>query len=406
MNNVRKGGRIARNGYRAIVSSIQARIESGDIPLGTFLPTERELQEDFGAARSTIRKVLATLVEQGWAQAVPNKGVVAGRGLRPAPSKEIAFIGNGTFVHQVLEARFRSFCNERGYNLVSIGGTSSYPMKYALQRVLDAEYAGALVFCFDAFPDPEVLAQLSRQLPIVALDHRLGASETDLVTFDHEAAAYETTSHLIRQGASRVGLTGMLDTLDATNARFRGYMRAMFDHGLKPNPADFAFTLTSGRDVQITDLLEARLRSISQPDALFVLQDVCVPSVVECALRVGLSIPHDLRLATLGDEIDVSVDGVGMTACAFDWEVLAQEAFALLADRLANLHSSPMVRIAPHRLVVRGLCGAPREQWSIEPDRLTGFQGGLPLPRSNYRYQARWSVERSAEPELALRAIQ
>ena len=105
----RKGARIVRNGYREIVSALQARIEGSQFEAGAFLPTERELQQEFGAGRSTIRKALAELVELGWAQNVPNKGVVAGRGLRPVANGRIALVENGTFVQRVLASPPRRY---------------------------------------------------------------------------------------------------------------------------------------------------------------------------------------------------------------------------------------------------------------------------------------------------------
>ena len=387
----RKGARIVRNGYREIVSTLKARIEGAQLESGAFLPTERELQEEFGAGRSTIRKALAELVDLGWAQTVPNKGVVAGRGLRPVANGRIALVENGTFVQKVLASRFETLFQEGGRQLVPVGGRPDYPLEYALQRVLDEEFAGAIVWCFDGFPDPDLVARVARNIPVVALDHRLGCADTDLVTFDHEGAAYAATEALVRGGARRIGVTGMLDTLDITHARFRGYMHALFAHGLQPDPSDFTFCATSGTET--SDLLETRLRGSVRPDGLVVLQDLFVPKVVECALRAGLSLPRDLRLSTIGDDVEVSVDGVGMTAVAFDWEALAVEAFRLLDGRFEDLHRSPQVRTVPHRLVVRGLCGAPSSEWTSEPQKATGFQGDLPLPRSSYEFTSGWRVQ-------------
>ncbi len=384
----RKAARIVRNGYREIVSTLQARIEGAQVEAGAFLPTERELQQEFGAGRSTIRKALAELVSLGWAQNVPNKGVVAGRGLRPVANGRIALVENGTFVQRVLGARFETMLQKQGRQLVPIGGRHGYPLDYALQRVLDEEFEGAVVWCFDGFPDQELIARVARQIPVVALDHRLGHADTDLVSFDHEGAAHAATEALIRQGARRVGVTGMLDMLDITHARFRGYLRALFANGLQPDPSDFAFCATSNR--KSSDLLEMRLRGAARPDAFLVMQDEFGPNVVECALRAGLSLPRDLRLATVGDDLDVTVDGVGLTAVAFDWEALAVQAFDLLNERLDDLHRSPQVRIVPHRLVVRGLCGAPPSEWTPEPQKATGFQGDLPVPRSHFEFSSGW----------------
>lgn len=381
--------RLNRNGYREIVAALQARIESGQISAGNFIATEKELQDEFGAGRSTIRKVLSELVDQGWAVNVPKKGVFAGRGLKAMPGNQIAFVENDTHVQKILGRRFESGLKQRGLQLHNIGGVQSYPLEYALQQILDGEYAGALVWCFHLDPDPELIARVTREIPVVALDHKLGRSETDLVTFDHEEAAFEATNHLIEQGCRRIGLTGMLDTLDVTVSRIRGYLRAMFLHELQPLPNDFLFTYTSGMAEPRGEALEAGLRSGSRPDGLLILQDFCAPHSVECALRAGLSLPHDLKLATIGDDFSCSVDGLGLTSVSFDWLTLADTALDLLKDRLQDLQRPTQVRTAPHKLIVRGLSGAPSHSWTPESEQFCSVEDES-VPRRNHMYQSPW----------------
>ncbi|PMX74197.1 winged helix-turn-helix domain-containing protein, partial [Pseudomonas sp. GW456-12-1-14-LB2] len=71
----RKGAN--RNAFLVIARDLQDRIADGEIELGRYLPTERELQDRYDVSRSTIRRAIAHLVDMGWAHTVPSKGVVA-----------------------------------------------------------------------------------------------------------------------------------------------------------------------------------------------------------------------------------------------------------------------------------------------------------------------------------------
>ncbi len=51
--------------YAQILAVLRARIEAGDYPLETSLPSEGELCQEFNASRYTIREALRRLVEQG-----------------------------------------------------------------------------------------------------------------------------------------------------------------------------------------------------------------------------------------------------------------------------------------------------------------------------------------------------
>lgn len=380
--------RIGRNGYLEIVGSLRERLKSDEMIPGQFIATEKELQQEFGAGRSTIRKVLAELVEEGWAVNVPKKGVFVGRGIRSTQSNVVAFIENGSFVQTLLGERFELLASAEKLNVERIGRTADYPFSYALQRVLDGDYAGALIWGFAIDPDDTAVGQLTRSLPVVALDHKVGHSDTDLVRFDHERAGYELASHLIKQGCRRIGITGMLDTLETTIARIQGVMIACFENGLQPNPEDFQFISTSGDTSAKVGGLHNLLRQGNRPDGMVILHDFLAPSVVETALRCGLNLPNDLKLGMIGDDFAIDIDGLGMTAIRFDWNVLSEEAFALLKDRLADLQRPSVIRTLPFELVVRGLCGAV--------DNLSEPRNDLPLPQT-FSYSNPWRV-RTALP--------
>ncbi len=393
MSEERKAARIARNGFRVIADTLQREIEAGGIEVGSYLPTERELQTSFGASRATIRKALASLVDIGWAKSVPNRGVMAARGFKPVASTKIGLIDSGTFVQQVLGVKLSALLEQHGLQLVHLAGSIDYPMEYALQRALDQEFAGIFVWPYRGFPDQETIQKAAKQIPIIALDHKLNGAETDIVTFDYELAGYQATEHLIKSGARRIGVTGMLDMLEITHQRFCGYMKAMFAYGLQPRSRDFLFTATSGQDEDDISVLEMKLRSGDRPDAMLVLQDQYLPKVVEASLRSGISVPRDIQFATIGDDVDITVDSVGMSSVAFDWEGFAFESMQLLIDRLQNLNRPPQVRFASQKLVVRGIKNSQESDLTMSSDQEAGYSFPLPISKAQYRYSTTWRLQ-------------
>jgi DNA-binding LacI/PurR family transcriptional regulator len=118
------------------------------------------------------------------------------------------------------------------------------------------------------------------------------------------------------------------------------------------------------------------------------MQDSYGADTVSTALRAGLSLPHDLKLATIGDDFDIRVDDLGLTAVALDWQGFIDLTFERLRDRLENLHAPPVARRAEHRLIVRGLCGAPADQVT----RTTGLLAeGIEKPKRHFI--SRWRLE-------------
>ena len=60
--------------YRQIAAIIKRGILSGQFPADTRIPTESELVETFEVARSTARRAVAALREEGLVYTVPARG--------------------------------------------------------------------------------------------------------------------------------------------------------------------------------------------------------------------------------------------------------------------------------------------------------------------------------------------
>lgn len=60
--------------HRQIAAWILARIESGDLEPGQPIPSEKELTDTFGVARTTARRSTSWLREQGAVRTVPGRG--------------------------------------------------------------------------------------------------------------------------------------------------------------------------------------------------------------------------------------------------------------------------------------------------------------------------------------------
>ena len=387
MSDKRTAQRSDRNTFKEIASTLQARIQSGALPVGRYLPTERELQLEFGVSRSTIRRALQYLVESGSAQSVPSKGVIALGGGRKTTSRNIALIDAQTYVLQVLYFRIGELLQQKGYHLIHLGHRIHHSIEQAFQYANDHGFAGILVWSYEGFPDTEIVGKVTRKIPTVAMDHGMRGLELDLVTTDYFKAAYELVNHLAKQGRRRIAVAGMLDMLDITQDRFSAYMKALFDNGLTPNSSDYLFTMTSGQLVDRTEALTTRLKASDRPDAIFVMQDEWLPGVTEAVLKAGLSIPKDVAIVTLGGDIDLTVDGIGMTATVIDWDAMAREAVELLLNRLENPSRKPIKKMVDHQLVIRGLCGAPNSKWTAQPGEHYSLIGNLPYPRPQYAFR-------------------
>ncbi len=340
--------------YRAIADEIARKIEVGDIPSGSYLPTERELQVEFEVSRTTIRRALAQLIDRGLGESVPNKGVsVKGLPVVSTGTQIIAFIDGTTTVLRSLYARLSSAFIREGYYLLHID-SQSMGLASALKFAKNQGCRGAFVWSFEGFPPVEMLEEVQSVMPVVLLDHKIRGFDSDIVKLDSFQMGYDATHYLVASGRKRIAITGMLDMLDTSFDRFSGYMRALFDCDLVPRVRDYVFNQTSGYQAFDCLALENRLAMQDRPDALFVMQDDCLPPVVQSVLDAGLRIPEDIALVTIGDDTRVSVGNMGISAIRCDWSGLADLAIVLMLRRLRGVSEPPQTYTAGHRLVEYG----------------------------------------------------
>ena len=62
--------------YRTVYHDLKASIKDGIYPVGTLLPTEPELEKQFGVSRVTVRKAVSLLAAEGYIKATQGKGTV------------------------------------------------------------------------------------------------------------------------------------------------------------------------------------------------------------------------------------------------------------------------------------------------------------------------------------------
>jgi GntR family transcriptional regulator len=81
--------------YAQLIAELERRIESGEYPPGSPLPSEHQLMDEFGMARPTVVKALGVLRDNGWIATQQGKGrFVRGRpalasGQHPRTGREL-----------------------------------------------------------------------------------------------------------------------------------------------------------------------------------------------------------------------------------------------------------------------------------------------------------------------------
>ena len=99
--------------YRAIADDLRRKIESGQLPPGSQLPTELELREQYSASRNTVRDAVKALINRGLVETRPGQGTFVADLIVPfvttlTGDPNTAAGGEGRTYRQEVIARFRT----------------------------------------------------------------------------------------------------------------------------------------------------------------------------------------------------------------------------------------------------------------------------------------------------------
>jgi LacI family transcriptional regulator len=338
-------------GYREVAEDLEAFIASDFLSPGSLLPPERALQEHFGTSRTTLRRALQLLAEQGRLIPLPNRGMALPVAAPAKGRQTVVMIDGASLVHKKLFVEFSRLLNLRGIDLVHRDGEPEN-MEPALAEIAESDFDFAIIWPSLGYPKVGLVERLAERMPILCLNHEMRGFESrfDLAAIDNHEAGRLAAASLIEQGCRNIALTGMIDMLAWSHDRLAGYMKAHFDAGRSPEPRSYAFIATSGHNEADMAPLEWLLDQARPPDGILVMQDEYTAPVVSLLLSKGLRIPQDVRLVSIGSDHEVLVDGRPLPAVSADWTRFAGDAFDLLKDRLADPSAPPKKRTTPIQL--------------------------------------------------------
>lgn len=70
--------------YRQLAGILRARVERGDWQPNRSIPSEARLVQEYGLARTTVRRAIALLVDEGVLFVVPQRGTFVAAGQPPS----------------------------------------------------------------------------------------------------------------------------------------------------------------------------------------------------------------------------------------------------------------------------------------------------------------------------------
>ena len=226
-------------------------------------------------------------------------------------------------------------------------------LRYALER----GFGGVIFYPYAYRSNHALIEEVSRKIPLVTIDRRAVALETDFVGVDNRQAMFDTIMHLVAQGHRRIAYVTKCEQIRPVQDRVQGYMDAVREADVPeiilPIPSRHRSASWT-----VTDTI-FRLPAGERPTAAAVFNDYAAVHLMHRLQDLGLRVPGDVALTGFDNIIPALPNGVGLTTIAQPFEEMGRKAVELLLRRRVN-PSAPIADLElPASLVARESSAGP-----------------------------------------------
>ena len=344
---VKPSGRSSEQVY----ASLRTKVLSGEIAVGRFLPTEREMAGEYGVAHTTVRRAMARLKADGLVRSEPRKGYRVMRLANdPTMGCPVAFIRSDAepperwdSIHMSIIAELQAAADRRGWPLMTIGAGAAGDGQLASR--LAASRASAVII--DTHDEEVIQEARALGLPAMMLDSWVDGSGIDSVMQDGQHGGMLAAQHLAGLGCRRIAWFGPTSRNAHTMDRFGGVAAGLLGQGLRLAP-EMIFD-SSESEAGSLAAARAMLAGSDRPEGVVALWSGHALSVKRAADEAGLIIGRDIRLVgwcaeELYEREYAPAFAGGPVAPAVTWSIraMADSAMAVLAERRAHPELPPL----------------------------------------------------------------
>jgi len=300
-----------------IANTLRERVLAGEYRDNGWLPTERELSDEFGVSRTIVRRAIEELERQGLVVRSPRCRPVVRRNSVGSTSTEARRVTFGLWLwpsatfpgaSAILRGIYKTLDANR-YRLIVESPVDTdwravvHSEAQFLERVTrDRDVAGVILWYLGGEANlPALHSVRAAGIPLVFLDRRPPEGfPADYVGVDNRHAAMQLVQHLISKGHRHIAHITNVDNASTVYERLQGYRDALLEAGIPFRP-ELLLTDTGRPEAGFQDVheeLAARLLELpGPPTAVFCVHDVLALRLIDALRAKGVRVPEDMAVA-------------------------------------------------------------------------------------------------------------
>ncbi|GAB1579939.1 LacI family DNA-binding transcriptional regulator [Bordetella petrii] len=224
-----------------------------------------------------------------------------------------------------------------GYSLLVASTHNERAREASLIEIFRGRRVDALILGPCEKESAELIGNLSKELPVVALDRDFGAESAGILV-DHCSGALQATQYLLNLGHTRIALLTPGTDLRTGKERIAGFRKAFEAHGLEPDPA----LIRAEHSAMQFAFAEAMslLSYAERPTAFLCLGTRILSGVLQAIRHTGHSVPNDVSVISIGDTDLSQLFSPTITSLSWDLEVVGTCAAQLVLKHLGRQEPS------------------------------------------------------------------
>ena len=301
--------------YDIVYDTLKTEILEGKLDYGVLLPSEREISIRFSVERTTVRKALQLLVDDGLVEkkaGIGTKVIFRKVGRKKESSSEHKKV-IGFFMSDDAQNGFsitQPFYAQLFYSLEIECRKKDYQLMYAsvnedtnVRELLDSQDYYLIIFV-SSLADQFADIVKSAHVPALLLNNACEAVGS--VSYDNAEGTYRMLKYLYYMGHRDIAIISASEKYFSTKRKMEGIFRATQELGIKIRKSNIVYS--GNWDYQngyncTRELLEGRDRK-DYPTTIFAFNDFMAIGAIQALKDMSLRVPEDISVAGF-DNIDM-----------------------------------------------------------------------------------------------------
>ncbi len=331
--------------YQRVIDWVKESIASGKLQYGDRMPSEKELSEQFGLSRQTIRHATGELVNQHLVTRVQGSGTYVGSTYMPIREEKymsVAVVSTfyESYIFPPTLKGIESVLSSNGYTMqVSFTDNRIHREETILKNILLKDNVDGIIVeaAKSALPNPNLpyFKEIQeRHIPVIFFNAKYPELDAPCVRLDDVEVARRATDLLIEKGHRKIGAIFKADDGQG-RLRYQGYVDAMMKAGLDFDQTNIVW-IDTPENLELHKIGEYILHRLDDCTGVVCYNDDVACQLMDIADRNGMNLPEDLSIVGIDDANIASISKVPITTFPHPKEMLGAKAAENLLKMIEN----------------------------------------------------------------------